>query len=187
MINFTKLRKEIQDYDAERENLIKKSRDVLKLSKQIIYAVHRDDLTEAVKLIKEIEAEKKKLDTTAKHSRKMGSEGSYKVAIQEYAEALLYYHFVKTGVLVDLAVDTEHFILGFGRSSWGTGAQGTVFLNGKGEVEKVIKIRDEVDMMYGELLKFDFRDNEVRRKFDAVKYDLRKLEDLVLDLKLKGR
>ena len=42
-------------------------------------------------------------------------------------------------------------------------------------------------MMYGELLKFDFRDNEVRRKFDAVKYDLRKLEDLVLDLKLKGR
>ena len=74
--------------------------------------MHRDDLTEAAKLIKEIEAEKKKLDAIAKHSRKMGSEGSYKVAIQEYAEALLYYHFVKTGVLVDLAVDTEHFILG---------------------------------------------------------------------------
>ncbi len=82
MINFAKLRKEIQDYDAERENLIKQSRDVLKLSKQIIYAVHRDELTEAAKLIKQIEAEKKKLDAIAKHSRKMGSEGSYKVAIQ---------------------------------------------------------------------------------------------------------
>ena len=42
-------------------------------------------------------------------------------------------------------------------------------------------------MIYGELLKFDFRDNEIRRKVDAVKYELRKLEDLVLDLKFKGR
>ena len=60
MINFAKLRKDVQDYDSEREHLIKQSRDVLKLSKQIIYAVHRDELTEAAKLIKQIEKEKKK-------------------------------------------------------------------------------------------------------------------------------
>lgn len=186
MVNFNKLRKDIQDYDTERENLIKKSRDVLKLSKQIIYAVHRDDLDEAVKLIKQIEVEKKKLDEIAKYSKKMGSEGSYKVAIQEYAEALLYYHFVKEGKLVELSVDTEHFILGL-TDLPGELVRKAVFLAGKGEVEKVIKIKDEVDNIYGELLKFDFRDNEVRRKFDSIKYDLRKLEDLVLDLKLKGR
>lgn len=186
MINFPKLCKEIKDYDSERENLIKQSRDVLKLSKQIIYAVHRDDLTEAAKLVKQIEAEKKKLDAIAKHSRKMGSEGSYKVAIQEYAEALLYFNFVKDGKLVELSVDTEHFILGLADLP-GELVRKAVFLAGKGEVEKVIKIKDEVDTIYGELLKFDFRDNEVRRKFDSIKYDLRKLEDLVLDLKLKGR
>jgi len=186
MINFAKLRKEIQDYDSERENLIKQSRDILKLSKQIIYAVHRDELAEAAKLVKQIEAEKKKLDAIAKHSRKMGCEGSYKVAIQEYAEALLYYNFVKEGELVELPVDTEHFILGLADLP-GELVRKAVFLAGKGEVEKVIKIKDEVDMIYGELLKFDFRDNEVRRKFDSIKYDLRKLEDLVLDLKLKGR
>ncbi|MEK6899648.1 MAG: hypothetical protein AABX05_00850 [Nanoarchaeota archaeon] len=186
MVNFNKLRKDIQDYDTERENLIKKSRDVLKLSKQIIYAVHRDDLDEAVKLIKQIEVEKKKLDDIARHSKKMGSEGSYKVAIQEYAEALLYYHFVKDGKLVELSVDTEHFILGL-TDLPGELVRKAVFLAGKGEVAGVIKIKDVVDTIYGELLKFDFRDNEVRRKFDAIKYDLRKLEDLVLDLKLKGR
>ena len=186
MINFPQLRKEVQDYDTERENLIKQSRDVLKLSKQIIYAIHRDDLSEAAKLVKQIETEKKKLDVIAKHSRKMGSEGSYKVAIQEYAEALLYYHFIKDEKLVDLPVDTEHFILGLSDLP-GELVRKAVFLAGKGEVEKVIKIKDAVDTIYGELLKFDFRDNEVRRKFDAVKYDLRKLEDLVLDLKLKGR
>src|SRR3989344_2248284 len=146
MINFSKLRKDIQDYDSERELLIKQSRDVLKLSKQIIYAVHRDELTEAAKLIKQI----------------------------------------KEGKLVDLAIDTEHFILGLADLP-GELVRKAVFLAGKGEVEKVIKIKDEVDTIYGELLKFDFRDNEVRRKFDSIKYDLRKLEDLVLDLKLKGR
>jgi len=60
-------------------------------------------------------------------------------------------------------------------------------LAGKGKGDEVVKIKDQVDLIYGELLKFDFRDNEIRRKVDAVKYDLRKLEDLVLDLKLKGR
>ena len=186
MINFAKLRKEIQDYDSERENLIKKSRDVLKLSKQIIYSVHRDDIAEAEKLVLQIEHEKKKLDKIARHSKKMSCEGSYKVAIQEYAEAVLYLNFIKTGKLMELNTDTEFFILGL-TDLPGELVRKAVFLAGKGEVEKVIKIKDKVDMIYGELLKFDLRDNEIRRKLDSVKYDLRKLEDLVLDLNLKGR
>ena len=186
MINFAKIQKEIKEYDSERENLIKKSRDVLKLSKQIIYAVHRDELSEAAKLLEEIKKEKKELDRIAKHSPKMGCEGSYKVAVQEFVEAVLYYEFVKTGKLGDLAVDAEHLVLGLGDLP-GELTRKAVFLAGKGEVEKVNKIKDAVDMIYGELLKFDFRENEIRRKVDAVKYELRKLEDLVLDLKLKGR
>ena len=186
MINFAKLKKEVQDYDSERERLIKKSRDVLKLSKQVIYAVHRDEINEAAKLIKQIESERKKLDQIAHHSKKMLSEGSYKVAIQEYVEAILYYQFIKTGKLVNLRVDTNHFILGLADLP-GEMVRKAVYLAGKGQVAKVKKIKDEVDMIYGELLKFDFRNNEIRRKVDAVKYDLRKLEDLVLDLKLKKR
>lgn len=186
MTNFIKLRKEIQDYDSEREKLIKQSRVVLKLSKQIIYAVHRDEISEASKLIKQIEKEKKKLENISKHSNKMEYEGSYKVAIQEYVEALLFYNFVKEGKLMDLKVLAEHYVLGLADLP-GELVRKAVFLAGKGQVDKVIKIKDEVDMIYGEMLKFDFRNNDIRRKVDAVKYDLRKLEDLVLDLKLKGR
>ncbi|MBU0470584.1 MAG: hypothetical protein KKA62_05270 [Nanoarchaeota archaeon] len=186
MVNFVKLRKEIQDYDSERENLIKKSRDVLKLSKQVIYALHRDDVPNATKLVQQIEAEKKLLEGIAKKDNKLAYEGSYKVAIQEYVEALLFYHFVKDGKLVDLKVLPEHFVLGLADLP-GELVRKAVFLAGKGQVEKVVKIKDEVDSIYGELLSFDFRDNEIRRKVDAVKYDLRKLEDLVLDLKLRKR
>lgn len=186
MINFSRFQKEIKDYDQEREKLIKKSRDVLKLSKQIIYAVHRDEISSVTYLIKKIESDKKELDKMAQFSKKMFSEGSYKVAIQEYVEAILYYNFVKFGKLIDLKVSAEHFVLGLADLP-GELVRKAVFLAGKGEVEKVNKIKDEVDHIYGELLKFDFRDNETRRKVDAVKYDLRKLEDLVLDLKLKRR
>jgi len=186
MVNFTKLQKSIQSYDAERERLIKQSRVVLKLSKQVIYSVHRGEMKEATQLLKTIESEKVKLEKIAKHDPKMAYEGSYKVAIQEYVEAVLYYQFIKTGKLVDLKVLPVHYVLGLADLP-GELVRKAVFLAGKGKVSDVMKIKEEVDYLYGELLKFDFRDNEIRRKVDSVKYDLRKLEDLVLDLKLKGR
>lgn len=187
MISFEMLRKELQDYDEEREKLIKKSRDVLKLSKQIIYALHREEISEATKLVQAIERERKQLEAIAKHNHKMVYEGSYKIAIQEYVEAILYYNFLKDGKIAEIkGVIAEHFILGLADLP-GELNRKAVYLAGKGEVEKVVKIKDAVDWIYGELLKFDFRDNEIRRKVDAVKYELRKLEDLVLDLKLKGR
>jgi len=186
MVNYKKHQETLKSYDSQRELLIKKSRDVLKLSKQIIYAVHRDDLKKATSLAKDIEKEKKALDTIAKHAAKMMSEGSYKVAIQEYVEAILYLNFVKNGTLKDINVNSHHFVLGLADLP-GELVRRAIFLAGKGFTKEVTKIRDEVDNIYGELLNFDFRDNEIRRKVDSVKYDLRKLEDLVLDLKLKSR
>ncbi len=186
MVDFNKLAEEFKRYDEERERLIKKSRDVLKLSKQLIYALHRDEMEQASTLLKQIEKEKKELEGIAKHNAKMAFEGSYKVAMQEYAEAVLYYNFVKEGKLIALDLTSQHYILGLADLP-GELVRRAVFLAGKGKTDEVGKIRDEVDLIYGELLKFDFRENEIRRKVDAVKYDLRKLEDLMLDLKLKGR
>ncbi len=183
------MRNEVLEYDAQRELLIKKSRDVLKLSKQVIYAVHRDELKQAEKLITDIEKEKAALQKIAKHSPDMLSEGSYKVALQEYAEALLYFSFIKDSKLAtrkELDIPTFHYILGLCDLT-GELVRKAVYLAGKGHNEAVTKIKELVDSVYGELLAFDFRDNETRRKFDAVKYDLKKLEDLVLQLKLKER
>ena len=184
MINFNKLQKEFKDYDSNRELLINQGRVVLKLSKLLIYAIHRDEIVNATRLLKQIEKEKSKLDSIAQKSAKLKFEGSYKVAIQEYVEGVLYYHFVKTGKLIDLKVHPEHYVLGLADLP-GELVRKAVFLAGKGKVKEVGKIKNAVDSIYGELLKFDFRNNDIRRKVDSVKYDLRKLEDLVLDLKLK--
>ncbi len=186
MVNFGKLQKEIKKYDSERERLIIKSREVLKLSKQLIYAIHRDEMKAAEKLLEDIEREKQNLDRIAAYNYRMLVEGSYRVAVQEYVEAALYYAFVRSGSLPDLKVPPELYVLGLCDLP-GELVRKAVFLAGKGQSAEVIKIRDQVDEIYGELLKFDLRDNETRRKADAVKYDLRKLEDLVLELRLKGR
>ncbi|MBS3123567.1 hypothetical protein J4437_02940 [Candidatus Woesearchaeota archaeon] len=186
MINFVKIQKEIHEYDAHREELIKKSRDVLKLSKLVIYALHRDETDNAKDLMQQMNKEKQALDKIAAHSEQMIDEGSYRIAVQEYVEAVLYYDFIKTGKLKDLDVPADLFVLGLGDLP-GELNRKAVYLAGKGEVEKVVLIRNEIEQIYGELLKCDFRDNEIRRKVDAVKYELRKVEDLVLDLKLKGR
>ncbi len=183
------MRKEMLAYDSKRELLIKKSRDVLKLSKQIIYAVHRDELKQAEHLIAEIKKEKTALQKLAGNDEFLLTEGSYKVALQEYAEALLYFsviHSKRLATKKDLAIPTFYYVLGLCDLS-GELVRKAVYLAGKDRYAEVIEIKNLVDSIYGELLAFDFRDNEIRRKFDSVKYDLRKLEDLVLDLKLKHR
>ena len=39
--DFEKMRKELNDFDNQREILIRKSRNIVKLSKKVIYSVHR--------------------------------------------------------------------------------------------------------------------------------------------------
>ena len=41
--DFEKMRRELGDFDNQREILIRKSRDIVKLSKKVIYSVHRNE------------------------------------------------------------------------------------------------------------------------------------------------
>ncbi len=187
--DFEDLRKEVQHYDADREELIKQSRVVLKLSKQVIYALHRDELKEVEKLVAEIQQEKKKMDGIAKRHAALQFEGSFFVSRQEYVEALLYYHYLKDKKIVssrELGVSAVEYVLGLCDLTGELLRKG-VFLAGKGRFEEVVQIAAVVDEIYGALLKCDFRDHEVRKKMDAIKYSLLKLEDLVLDLRLKEK
>jgi len=192
MINendFEEMRKEFDDYDNNRELIIKKSRDILKLSKQIIYAVHRDDLKEAKKLVKKIEDKKKNIKKLVSRNAKLESIGAYRVAIGEYVEAILYYNYIKDKKILThktLKVTTEHYLLGIIDLTGELGRK-AVQLAGKDKFKQVVEIKETVAEIYGMLLKFDFRNSNMRKKFDSVKYDLKKLEDLVLDLKLKGK
>lgn len=40
--------------------------------------------------------------------------------------------------------------------------------------------------LFGELVQFDFRNGPLRKKFDGVKYDVRKIDDILYELSLVG-
>ena len=46
------------------------------------------------------------------------------------------------------------------------------------------KCRDVVDALMGIFLKFDFRNGALRKKYDALKYTLKKMENTLYELSL---
>jgi len=189
MINkkdFNKIREKLAEYDDDREKIIKKSRDVLKLSKQLIYTIHRKDLKEAAKMLNEVKKEKQNLDKIASKNKKLFYEGSYSQAMQEYAEALAYYSFIKNKkipTVSSLKVNGEDYLMGICDLT-GELARKAVTIAHKNPKE-VEKIKALVEEIFGEFLKFNLRNSELRKKSDSIKWNLKKLEEVMYDIKKK--
>ena len=106
---FGKIRKEIAAFDAKRESIIQQSREIINLSKRIIYALHRNDIKSASSHVKDIEKKKTSLEHVSLDT------SINQVALQEYVEALCYYHFVKSKKIptkASLNVDNESYLMG---------------------------------------------------------------------------
>ena len=187
--DFSDMVREFNEFDELREGLIRKSRDVVKLSKQIIYCIHRNELDSAKGLCDKIAAEIKDLDKIALKSPELLYSGSYKVAVQEFVEALCYYRFVAEGRVPsrsELGVSSDFYLLGLCDLS-GELVRNAINKASKGEYAAVETIKDLVVEIFERLMMFDFRNSELRSKFDGLKYDVKKLEDVVFQIKLKSR
>lgn len=176
--DFRRLRNDMKKIDECRERIIKKSRQIVKLSKLIIYSSQRGDTKNARKNIIKI---KKEIRALKKINGNI-SPGSFKVAMQEYVEAICFYEFIKKNKLPtskELKVDSEHYLLGVCDL---TGELVRFGVNSaiKKDFNMAKKTKDFVEELYGELLKIDFRKSELRKKIDSVKWDLKKLEELLV-------
>jgi translin len=180
--------KDFNEADSQRELLIKKSRDVLKLSKQLIYSLHREDLSSAKSLSSEIKKAFGELAAIAEKSPELRYSGSFKIGAQEYVEAMCYYGFVAESRLPahkELKVDSNSYLFGLCDLT-GELVRKAINDSIKGRFDSALKIKEVVEEIYGELLQFDFRESELRKKFDSIKYDMKRLDDVALSIKLKG-
>ena len=181
---FAQIRKEIEKADKIRESIIKLSRDIITVSKRIIYSIHRNNLNEASRYIKEIRNKKNKLD---KINISIDANIN-KTAYQEYAEALCYYGFVKNKKIPtksSLKINVEDYLMGLCDL---TGEVGRKAVNDiiKKKFKDALLIKELVEEIYGEFLKFNLRNSELRKKSDSIKWNLKKLEDIIFDAKVKG-
>ncbi len=184
---FKEMRQNMEAFDALREQLIIQSRTVLKSSKQAIYAAHRGDLKEADKLLSEAKNIIKKIDLLIKKDVHLANVGAYSDCLEEYTEASCYVHYLKTGQLPtpkDLGIDTDVYLPALS-DVIGELVRKAVNSAIKGDYETALKIKDTAGELYEELMLFDWRNSPARKKFDAIKYGLEKLEDLALKIKFK--
>ncbi len=173
---FIDIRQDLENIETNREELIQKSREVLKISKLIIYSLHRNDLENAESLILDI---KNKVNGLAKGNF---DSNINKVAVQEYVEAICYYEFLKNKRMPlrkELDVETEDYLCGL------CDLTGELVRKAVNEVinqnlNKAIEIKDLVDSIYGEFLMFNLRNGELRRKFDSIKWNLKKIDEAIL-------
>ena len=184
--DFKKLREEMAKFDEERENLIKKARDLLKSSKQIIYSIHRGDLKETALLLNKAKKEKNELDSIASRHPKLFYEGSYSEANQEYVEAMCYLGFIngKLPSKNELKVDVEDYLSGICDLT-GELTRRAVSSATKNDFEQVERIKSLVEDIHGEFLKINLRNSLLRKKSDSINWNLKKLEDVMYDIKLR--
>lgn len=184
---FNQIRQELVKYDKQREEIIKKSREILKLSKRLIYSVHRANLKEADSLAREVKQKKAIIDKTAKKHNHLAYEGSYSDAMQEYAEAMCYYSFIKENKIPSrksVGVSTNDYLLGVCDLS-GELVRKAVSLAVKRKYKEVEKIKNLIEEIYSEFLKFDLRNGHLRKKSDSIKYNLKRIEEITYDLRKK--
>lgn len=178
---FKTMLKEMEDFESKREKTISLSREVITISKRVIYAIHREDLKEAEALVSQIKKKALSLDI------KSYDTDINKVALQEYVEAMCLYSFVKTGNLEskkNLKVNAETYLSGLADL---TGEASRLAVNNviRNKPESIEKIRTLVNDIYGEFLKLNLRNSSLRRKSDSIKHNLKRIDEVLYDIKLR--
>ncbi|KAL8426244.1 hypothetical protein Efla_004205 [Eimeria flavescens] len=177
--------------DARREDLIKKSRDLVKSSKQAIFALHRKDMKSAQSCLQTCEKiMKEDLFPITDEYPTLRHTGMLVSSLEEYAEARIFMHFLETKKLLPFdslgKLRVEEFLGGL--------------MDCTGELNRLAVIRateaDEqtvnacarfVGVVHEKMLLMDLRNSPLRRKYDALKYTQKRLEALVYELALAKR
>jgi predicted translin family RNA/ssDNA-binding protein len=186
---FANLKKQMEDYDAARDTIIKESRDITKLSKQAIYSLHRVDTKTAKQQLAEAEKVIAKLLKEMKRDPTLRT-GGFSASLEEYVEAKAFLQFIEKGTLVSFkdlkVVEAEEYLLGLCDLT-GELMRYAVLQATKRNKKGVEAARNLIDAIYGQFVQFDFRNSELRKKYDSIKYNLQKVENVLYDMTLNPR
>lgn len=177
------IEKELKTYDQKREDIISLSREIIKSSKIVINSLHRFDEKQAEKELSNIVLKKEKLDLQIKKTPALQSEGSAKVAYQEFAEAHMFFDFVhgKKITKKTLKISTHNYLLGLCDLTGELGRYAVLSATKK-DMKTVKKISEALYSMMDFFLRLNLRNSELRKKSDAIKWNLKKTEDILYDL-----
>lgn len=180
-----KLNQTYLDYRRKRGEIGGQSMEVLSLSKQAIFALHRNEIKNASHLVDEAEKILGKLSKLIKDNHKLRYEGSLRAALEEYVEAKVYLMYIKSkkiDFIKGFDFGDEDYIGGLCDLT-GELVRKAIDLATKKEYKQIDDIKDLVEEIVGELIKFNLT-NYLRQKFDDAKRNLKKIEEIRYQVKL---
>src|SRR3989338_9228547 len=183
---FIRLKKEYDTYEAARRELIGVSNTALSKAKQAIFAAHRDDEKEAARLLKEVENTFDMLEKKFKAIEGLRWEGAYRAALEEYVEAKLFYEFLRTGAVAEIktvSLDADGYLAGLSDFT-GELTRKAVQRATQGKVGEVKKLAEVVRDVVEQLIKFDLT-GYLRTKYDQSKQNLKRVEEVLYDIKMR--
>ena len=188
MINKKFIQQLKQNYDKsekERRQIISRSNIVLHDSKRVIFSLHRNDLKKAETSLIEIEKVLQELVKEFSLER-LQKEGAYKACVEEYVEAKMFYLVLnnqKVDEIRDINLDFESYLGGICDLT-GELVRRATNLAAQGKIEKVDKIQLIINDIMTELVEFDMT-GYLRTKYDQAKNNLRKIEQINYDIKIR--
>ncbi len=173
-----------------RDQMIKRSRDVIRYSSWLVNAIHRGDLREAENYLKELEKAVREFLNYARSDPYLYHTGIVSSTLAEYVEARLFYSIVVEGRILrreELGVDEVAYLQGLG-DVIGELRRLALDLLRVSEIDAASKLLDLMEIMYYELRGLEYPDAlmpGVKHKVDVAR---RLVDDTkALLLEVKGR
>jgi len=185
---FANIKKQYQSRESDRRSVMSKSNEALSKSKRAIFALHRDDLKSAVSLMHEADAFFLQCEKLFKSNASLKEEGSYRAALEEYAEAqlfLLYTQHEPVDKIAERAMEPSIYLGGLSDCT-GEIVRYAMKHVTAGNVKEATRARETVAMIIEFMLDLDLT-GYLRTKFDQAKKNLRSLEEMMYELALRGK
>ena len=182
-----KIKNDLELHQKERNEIINASRQILQESKKAIFALHGGNNQQAAKSLGQAELILKKLNQSCNKNNRLRFEGSYKAALEEYVEAKTFSQVLAGKSLDKLSVESigpEEYINGIADLT-GELVRQAVLRATKGDYQVLEQYRLFTEEIVGFLLTL-YLTGQSRQKFDDAKRNLKRLEQIIYEVRLRG-
>lgn len=179
------LKKDYDEQNSQRRQIISLSNIVLHDSKRVIFALHRNDIKKAEDSLKAIEKILQELEKKFGQQR-INEEGSYKAGVEEYAEAKIFFQIVtdkKIDKIKEVNLNFDSYLGGICDTT-GELVRRAINQAAAGNLTEVEKIKNIINDIMTQLVEFDMT-GYLRTKYDQAKGNLRKIEQINYEVKMK--
>jgi len=186
-ILFSQLKKDYDQYISYRQKVIENSNKILRLAKQAIFSLHRNEIQPANRYLKRTEDLLIKLKKYFPKNISLEDEGTYKAAIEEYIEAKLFWQILTTGRISKIKNFKFNFddYLAALCDLTGELLRKIVLLATNGENKKAIYLKEIIAGIMSELIKFDLT-GYLRHKYDEAKRNLKRAEEIIYEINIRS-